>query len=75
MRPSSGRQPTRSSGVHNKILDSGFRRNDERGRGVIPGKAAGRDPESRHPSETAVSKKLLCTLIHGQAGPTDLPGL
>jgi hypothetical protein len=34
-------------GVHNKIPDSGFRRNDERGGIVIPGKAAGRDPESR----------------------------
>jgi hypothetical protein len=27
-------------------LDSGLRGNDERGRAVIPGKAAGRDPES-----------------------------
>jgi hypothetical protein len=49
------------AGVHNNFLgavdserrlDSGFRRNDERGRSVIPGKAVGRDPESRI---------LLCT--------------
>jgi hypothetical protein len=33
--------------VHNKILDSGFRRNDGSALFVIPGKAAGRDPESR----------------------------
>jgi RNA polymerase sigma-70 factor (ECF subfamily) len=33
--------------VHNKILDSGFRRNDGQENQVIPGKAVGRDPESR----------------------------
>jgi hypothetical protein len=33
--------------VHNRILDSGFRRNDASASFVIPGKAAGRDPESR----------------------------
>jgi hypothetical protein len=34
-------------GVHNKILDSGFRRNDGFASFVFPGKAEGRDPESR----------------------------
>ncbi len=47
--------------MHNKILDSGVHRNDERGGDGIPGKAAGRDPESRLLSETAVLKKLICT--------------
>jgi hypothetical protein len=47
---------------HNKILDSGFRRNDVSASFVIPGKAAGRDPESRPFSETAALKKLLCSL-------------
>src|SRR5258706_14743975 len=36
---------------HEEHLDSSFRWNDERGRAVIPGKAAGRDPESRESSE------------------------
>jgi hypothetical protein len=33
--------------VSGRCLDSGFRRNDRRSRDVIPGKAVGRDPESR----------------------------
>jgi len=40
-------QAKASSRVHHKILDSRLRGNDERGETVIPGKAAGRDPESR----------------------------